>query len=91
MIDKGILKVVKREDKRKVKENKIPIVMGNKEEVDKKPEEEVVEDETPVTDYTSMLKKDLKEELDRRGIQYDENALKEDLIALLQADDQKKA
>ena len=43
-----------------------------------------------IVDYSSMLKKDLKEELDRRGIPYDENALKEDLIMLLEMDDSQR-
>jgi len=89
MIEKGILKVVKKENPQKEKENKIPINIGKEKEAEKEAEkeEEKEEEKLMIVDYSSMLKKDLKEELDRRGIPYDENALKEDLIMLLEMDD----
>lgn len=88
MIEKGILKVVKKENPQKEKENKIPINIGKEKEAEKGEEKE--EEKLMIVDYSSMLKKDLKEELDRRGIPYDENALKEDLIMLLEMDDSQR-
>lgn len=100
MVNKGILKIVKRE---KLEDDKSTIPVNSQSDVviednsssDDKFVENTNDDQDnseyvpEKIDYSQMTKQGLKNELDKRGIGYKDNALKEELIEMLVQDDSK--